>query len=306
MLVIRDLARYRHEGPPPVVTIGNFDGVHLGHQRLLTRLLELAEEHSLCAFVVTFEPHPAHVLAPSRALPLISSYEERLRILERFGIHGVLVIPFDREFAAKDSITFVRRILLEGLGARHVLVGPDTRFGQDRGGDADSLSSLGRQMGFEVTAIAPITVNGHPVSSSAVRKLVLAGDVATAAHLLGRFHRLQGEIVRGRRRGRGMGYPTANLAPSTQLLPADGVYAGRLWRGTASHDAVINVGRRPTFGARERTIEAHLPGFSGDLYGEKAGLDLVARLRDERRFRSQAALAEQIALDLEHAREILR
>ena len=306
MEILRNLRKLRPGPTTPVAAIGNFDGVHLGHQRLLGRLCEAARERGVPSMVITFEPHPVKVLATHRPLPLIMSYADRLALLDRLGVDRTLVIRFTRHFAALTSEDFIREILHGTLRASHALVGPDTRFGRDRGGNFEQILALGEELGFTAERISPVTVDGMNVSSTAIRRLVLEGKVREASRLLGRFHRIPGEVVRGARRGRRIGFPTANLNTPNELVPADGVYAGRLrWRGER-YEAVINIGVKPTFSDKQRTIEAHLLDFQGNLYGEQVGLSFVDRIRSERRFRNADELTSQIRDDVVRGRQLLR
>lgn len=306
MKVVRNLRDHDPAADRPVATIGNFDGIHLGHQRLLARLQTAAQERGTSSMVITFEPHPVKVLAPQRDFPLIQPYAEKLQLMERLGVDTAVVIRFTTGFAATDAETFLREVVADQLRVSHVLVGPDTRFGRDRGGDPEQLRRLGHELGFTQESIPPVREDGRIVSSTAVRALVREGDVGSAGRLLGRFHRLRGVVVRGHRRGRKLGFPTANIQTTDDLLPADGVYVGRMWRDYSSYDSVVNVGVKPTFGDRHRTVEAHVLDFADDLYGEQVTLDLIERVRGERRFRNGKELARQIQDDVEQARRLLR
>lgn len=292
----------------PVVTIGNFDGVHLGHRRLIEQMKEVARTEGGTSVVVTFRPHPGAVLHPEKAAPMICTWEERHELLEATGLDLLLELPFDRAFSELSAERFVEVILVDGLRTRWFVAGPDSRFGNDRAGDAELLSRIGERAGFGVESVTPLLVGGERVSSSRIRRLVAEeGDVATAGALLGRPPRLRGEVVSGDRRGRTLGFPTANLRPSSELIPRRGVYATRahLPDGRA-FDSVTNIGIRPTFGEPGLRIEAHLLDFDGDLYGSAMALDLVERIRDEQKFDGAGALVRQIEADVERGRELLR
>jgi len=307
----QSLPRVAPDAPRSAITVGNFDGLHTGHQRLLLRLCEAAAERQLTASVVTFEPHPQRVIAPNRPLALLTPLADKLLLLDRLGVERTVVLEFTDALRATDSATFVQEILVSRLRVGHMVVGPDTRFGADQGGGLDQLARLGALCDFTAEAVAAIHVDGTAVSSSLIRAHVQEGAVAAAAELLGRPFRLRGDIVRGHQRGRHLGFPTANLAPrrapgEADLVPADGVYAGRLWVGPDAYAAVVNVGRKPTFGpGGPRIIEAHLLDFRGDLYGADAALDFIARLRDEQRFSDAPSLAAQIGTDVAAARRLL-
>lgn len=304
MEIIRDLAALKPH-PWPVVALGNFDGVHMGHQAILGAAIELARGHGGAAFALTFDPSPAKVLAPARAPRLIMTAEDKLELLRVSGLDAVLVIEFTRAFSMVRPREFARDYLIERIGARAVVVGHSVSFGHDRAGNAGVMRALGAEMGFDARVVGPVKVAGMEVSSSRIREVIAAGDLRTAAKLLGRPHFIRGPVVHGRERGRKMGFPTANIQSRTECLPPDGVYATRLLLDDGAYPSITNIGMRPTFAEPERTIEAHVFDFDRDLYGADVRLDLIERIRPERKFESAAALAAQIAADLKHAREIL-
>ena len=294
----------------PAVAIGNFDGVHLGHQRLLDTAVAAARALGGDAVVFTFEPHPATVLAPQKAPPLLTSLPRKLELLARAGISACVLEPFTRELAEMSPEAFLQSILVETLGARHIVVGYDFTYGRDRAGTAASLRAFGAARGIGVDVIEPVEVNGVVVSSTRVRDLVREGDMPGARALLGRDYDLDGTVVRGDGRGARIGMPTANLAVDSQLLPRAGVYAVRvqLLEGADARPvpAVANLGTNPTFVDRtELSLEVHLLDFSGDLYGQRLRVQLVERLRGEQRFSGIDALLQQIRADIERARDIL-
>ncbi len=304
MEIIRDLAALKPH-PWPVVALGNFDGVHMGHQAILGAAIELARGHGGAAFALTFDPSPAKVLAPARAPRLIMTAEDKLELLRVSGLDAVLVIEFTRAFSMVRPREFARDYLIERIGARAVVVGHSVSFGHDRAGNAGVMRALGAEMGFDARVVGPVKVAGMEVSSSRIREVIAAGDLRTAAKLLGRPHFIRGPVVHGRERGRKMGFPTANIQSRTECLPPDGVYATRLLLDDGAYPSITNIGMRPTFAEPERTIEAHVFDFDRDLYGADVRLDLIERIRPERKFESAAALAAQIAADLKRAREIL-
>jgi riboflavin kinase/FMN adenylyltransferase len=304
MEIIRDLNTLaRH--PFPVATLGVFDGVHLGHRAILKATIDRARAAGGTAFALTFDPIPARVLAPDRAPPLILLPDDKLELLRLSGIDGVIVLNFTLELSRVPPREFVRDYLLEKVGAREVVVGHSVSFGHDRAGNAAVMVELGREFGFDTTVVGPVKVGGIEVSSTKVRELIRAGDVRAAAKLLGRYHFLHGEVVRGRERGRTIGFPTANLANETECVPPDGVYATRVILADGAYGSITNIGMRPTFAEEARTIEAHIFDFDRDLYGQRIKLELIERIRPERKFDSAEALRSQIALDLSRAREIL-
>jgi riboflavin kinase/FMN adenylyltransferase len=294
------------EPGPTGVTVGVFDGVHLGHRKVLSQLVDGAKGRGLTPIALTFDPHPLEVLAPERAPRLLTSLEQRLELFAAIGIErtGVLAIG---DVRALDGETFAETILQGRLAAALVVVGSDFRFGRSREGDTTTLRTAGKRLGFEVEVVMPVDdAQGHQISSTRIRALLAEGDVEAASGMLGRLYGLRGRVVIGELRGRRIGYPTANLEIGPNLqLPADGVYAARATVGDTVHQAVVNIGVRPTFGLGTRTVEAHLLSFEGDLYGRTVGLHFVARLREERRFDSVESLVSQIADDVDAARSRL-
>lgn len=290
-----------------VTTIGNFDGLHLGHQALVARTRQLAASFGAQAALLTFEPHPVRVLAPALAPPLIASPRQRLSLFARSGLDLLVEQPFDAAFAALSAESFAE-LLLERAGVRAVVVGQDFTYGRARGGTVATLTAAAARTGARVEAITPVTVDGLLASSSKVREFVLAGNVEAAATLLGRPFSLEGPVVRGDGRGRTIGVPTANVAARNGLLPALGVYAVRVTLPDGSEAAgACNVGINPTFrgeagAAPPVSVEVHLLDRSLDLYGAELELAFVARLRAERRFPSVDALVAQIRADLDAAR----
>ena len=293
--------RYERGSIGPVVTVGNFDGVHLGHRALLDRVRAMADAVGTQGVIVTFDPPPVELLAPERARPRIQTLDDRVDMLVGLGF-DVVVEPFDRAYAAHDARWFADEVVQRRLGASAMLVGWDFKFGRGREGDAAALGAL---LPIPVTSFGPWQQGDIVVSSSAIRKAVLAGDVAAAAVWLGRPHRVVGTVVPGDGRGRTIGFPTANVAARTPLLPAHGVYAVRLIVGEEHLPAVMNHGARPTFGGGTPTFEVHVLDRSLDLYGRDVGVDLIARVRDERKFAGVDALIAQIHEDAAVARSLL-
>ena len=288
------------------VGIGVYDGVHRGHRQVLEMLGRRAEEANLETAVLTFDPHPLAVVAPERAPRMLTGLEHRLELLEGVGVEVVAVLAFDETVREWDADRFVAETLVGALDAGLVVVGADFRFGRDRAGDVGLLAEIGAASGFDVEVV-PLVGGDRPVSSTQIREMIAAGDVAVAARALTRPHEVWGEVVRGEGRGRSIGVPTANLAvPAGLALPAGGVYAvtaGRRW--DEAIPAVANIGTRPTFDGRGMTIEAHLLGFEGDLYGELLRVRFIDRIRDEQRFDGPEELVRQIRQDIEQARQIL-
>ncbi|MGB7447969.1 MAG: bifunctional riboflavin kinase/FAD synthetase [Ornithinimicrobium sp.] len=301
-----------------VVTLGNFDGVHRGHQSLLGAAARLARQRGKRSIAVTFDPHPVAVLHPDRAPEQIIDADYRMALMAHCGLDVTVMLPFTYEFAQLTPEAFVREVLVQALGAAVVLVGEDTRFGVGNSGDIETMRDLGRTHGFEVVThdIAGDQAEGRRLwSSSAVRQALGAGSVHLAAEILGRLHRVSGTVVHGHHRGRELGYPTANLGPDRLgMVPADGVYAGWLERVEKAPDdedrrlpAAISVGTNPTFtDVPERTVEAYvLDRLDLDLYHETVGVDFVCRLRGNSRFDSVDELREQMARDVAVCRSVL-
>jgi riboflavin kinase/FMN adenylyltransferase len=283
-------------GVAAAVAIGNFDGVHVGHREILRRTVESARAAAAKAVLVTFEPHPAEVLAPGGRPRLLQTRRQKHAALAETGVDAVLVLAFDLALAAVPASEFVDR-LRGALPLVSVHVGAGFRFGAGRDGDVALLRRLGERHGFAVDEVPPVERRGARVSSSRIREAVAAGDVALARELLGRPYAVEGTVVRGEGRGGRLEFPTANLEVDNELLPARGVYVTEADVLGASRPSVTNVGVRPTFDGSRVVVESHLLDFTGDLYGERAEVRLLARLRDERRFASAAELAEQIGRD---------
>ena len=289
-----------------VVTIGNFDGVHLGHRVILERVRQRARELGGQAVAVTFNPHPVKVLRPEVNLPLLTTQDQKLKLLSDAGLDAVVVLPFTREFAALPAREFVRRYFGERLRAREVVVGHDYCFGRGREGNIELLREMGTILGFTVQVVWAVEVQGAVVSSSLIRAMLRLGKVTEAGRLLGRSYGVAGRVVQGKGRGaKLLGVPTANIVTPNELLPASGIYAVWVRRGEVILPGVANIGTCPTFNNTELSLEVHLLEFSGDLYGEPLEVQFVARLREEQRFPSIEALAAQIHADIVAARQAL-
>ncbi|OOP64502.1 riboflavin biosynthesis protein RibF [Arthrobacter sp. SRS-W-1-2016] len=308
---------------PSVVTIGNFDGVHRGHQQVLTQLLRTAEQHGARSVVVTFDPHPALVHRPDSAPELLMGLQDKLDALADTGVDAVLVMKYNLTLAAMTPEEFVVNVLLEGLHAAHVVVGHDLRFGVGNSGDVGTMQELGKELGFGVHVVNEFGAEGFPVhddggtdrrcSSTWVREALAEGDVETAAAVLGRPHRMRGEVVHGAARGRALGFPTANLDHgATGYVPADGIYAGWLVDGSGTRwPAAISVGSNPTFDGVSRQVEAHVIDRPEEavedfnLYGQTVVVEFTARLRGMVAYRGPEALVEQMRLDVVQAHDLL-
>jgi riboflavin kinase/FMN adenylyltransferase len=289
-----------------VVTIGVFDGVHRGHQETINHAVKRARDLGVHSVLVTFDPHPSEVVRPGSHPAVLTEPRRKAELIEQLGIDVLCVIPFTVEFSRLSAEAFVHDVLVEHLHTALVVVGENFRFGHRAAGDVALLERLGRTFGFAVEPAPLVTSDGTIFSSTYVRACVDAGDVAAAAAALGRPHRLEGVIVRGDRRGRELGFPTANLLTGPHAaVPADGVYAGWFVRGGSRLPAAISIGSNPTFSGRERRVEAYVLDFDGDLYGERAALDFVARLRDMRTYDTVEPLIAQIHEDVAQTRTAL-
>ncbi|MET0988561.1 MAG: bifunctional riboflavin kinase/FAD synthetase [Steroidobacteraceae bacterium] len=296
--------RPRHRGC--VVTIGNFDGVHRGHQEILRLLATRAREHGVPGAVISFEPLPREYFDPEHAPARLTRFRERFEALERYGAERFVCLRFNRETRDMDGPRFIDEVLARGLGAKHVLIGHDFHFGRDRSGTIDLLRTMGAKAGFTVEEIRPVTDHGERISSTLVRAALASGDLDRARALLGRPYSMSGRVTHGDKLGRKLGFPTANVLPKRLHVPLTGVFAVRVQgAGLIDHPAVVNVGSRPVVGGNQTLIEAHLLDFSRDLYGSLLQVDFIARLRAEEWFPSLDALVEQMRLDEQQAREVL-
>ena len=288
-----------------ILTIGVFDGVHLGHKRLIAELIGRAGRLNLLSGVVTFDPHPQQVLLPRNRLPFLTGLEQRKALLKNEGVKSVIVLPFSRELAQLSAREFIK-LLKDYLSLKELVIGPDFTLGRNREGDVDNLRKLGKAMGFTVTVVPPVTINGETVSSTAIREALAGGDLEKASSLIGRPFSLSGKVVRGEGRGAKLDYPTANLEiEPEQALPAEGVYASWAYIAGRAYKSVTNIGRRPTFGVGKSLVEVYILGYRGDLYGQELKIDIIEKLRGEKQFDSAEALRQQIARDVEQGRAVL-
>jgi riboflavin kinase/FMN adenylyltransferase len=288
----------------PVLALGNFDGLHRGHQKIVERVRRGAAEHGGTPMAMTFDPHPPRVVRPDKAPPLLMTKGQRLEALHRAGVACVAVVRFTHELSQWDPDTFVRAALVEWLRVSEVWVGANFLFGHDRTGNFSLLRTLGQRYGFRADKIDPVRYKDFVVSSTRVRRLVSEGRMDEAGALLGHGYYVDGTVVEGRRRGREIGFPTANLMSENELIPPHGVYATTATIDGIVHAGLTNIGTRPTFGESEQTMETHLLGYSGDLYGRRIRLTFVLRLRDERHFPDVDALRVQIEADQRRAERL--
>lgn len=304
MRIEEELAKVKPQ-KETLLTVGVFDGVHLGHQRLLTHLRNEAQQRDLLTGVVTFKSHPQKVLSPGRKLLWLSNLETRTNLLRSFGIDVIVTLPFTPQLAELTAREFVQ-LLKDYLKMRGLVVGPDFALGKNREGSADQLRLLGQEMGFIVEVVPPVVLDGEVISSSAVRLALAQGDMETVEKLFGRPFSLSGQVVTGDRRGRVLGFPTANLdVEPEQALPSDGVYVTAAHINHESLPSVTNIGVRPTFGDGKHLVETYLLDYEGQLHQQRLRIDLLDKLRDEKHFDTAEELKAQIRKDVEQARAIL-
>ena len=305
MILITDLSKIDKKFSGSIITLGNFDGLHLGHQELIRKIILRAGETGGLSMVVTFRPHPLKILAPEKCPPLISIYEEKIQLLEKLGIDVLVKIPFTLDFSAMEPRDFVKNILVDRLGAKEIFVGYNYRFGKGRKGNILMLRDLGNELGFIVREVEQVSLNGEVISSTRIRQLLINGEVEHAARLLGRPYALCGIVVKGDGRGRGLGFPTANIVSRHSIIPSDGVYAVRLFVRDKYYNGIVNIGMRPTFDAKTMAIEVHIFDFDEDIYGEELTVYFAGKIRDERKFASAEALIDQINADINSTKALL-
>ncbi len=304
MKLLHDLADATFE-KPSAISIGVFDGVHRGHRYLIDRLIDSARDKGFLSGVVTFDVHPDSVLAPEAGIHYLTTLQQRLALLGESRLDFTVVLSFTRQLARTSAEDFILRVI-DRLCMKELWIGPDFALGRDRQGDAAYLGALGKELGFSLVALQPLLHAGKVISSSNIRTLLREGLVSEASELLGRYPTLLGKVVSGARRGKELGFPTANLAVDTRMMiPADGIYAVLVRWGAANHQGVANIGVRPTFaGQRERIVEAHILDFAGHLYGRTLEIDFIRRLRAEQRFESAEALIAQMEKDVARTRRL--
>jgi len=304
MKIFWDVQTVTEQIASPVVTMGNFDGVHAGHQALFRRIHHRAKEIGGTSCVITFDPHPQKVLFPDQELFLLNHLEEKIEIIQAHGIDLLFCLPFTREFAAQDPVKFVKDVLVDILRVREIYIGYDGRFGHGRNGSPEMLAQLGKDYGFHVTILPPVIQDNMVVSSTKIRQFLQDGEVEHAAALLNRPYALDGTVVYGTQRGSQLlGFPTANVDVIHELIPKRGVYVCHVRWKQQTFQAVVNIGINPTFSNSPLTVEAHLLDFDGNLYGEWIQVLFLTRLRDEIAFTSPQALAAQIGADVDSARQ---
>jgi len=307
MNIIYDLNDLKEPLKNPVLTIGNFDGVHKGHLIIFDKVKDRAKAIGGQSAVMTFEPHPIRVVKPGNGPPLITPTKQKLDLISDAGIDVIFCIPFTRQFASISAEDFVRDILVQRLGIKEIVVGYDYTFGFKRQGNISLLQEMGEKLGFKVHVVDPIRLDNALVSSTSIRELVQEGNLSEAKKLLGRDYQICGTVVKGKNRGgRLLGFPTANLKLIDELIPKGGVYAVRAIINGKTYYGVTNIGYNPTFGEEALSIETHLIDFSGDILGETIRVNFIKRLRDEKTYGSVEELAHQIAVDVQEAKELFK
>jgi len=307
MKVIRGLEDIPLEFRDAHITIGNFDGVHLGHIPILKKIIEEAHRENRKALVITFDPHPKKVLHPDISpFYLITTLEEKMQLLDDVGIDGVILIPFNLEFSKISAEAFVNQILWHKLNIRKISVGHDYSFGKNKVGNATFLTNKGKKLGFEVDVFSAVKFGDETISSTRLRYAILNGNVKMAMRLLGRPYNVGGIVIPGKSRGSTLGIPTANMKPDKELIPAEGVYAVIVFLEGNRYQGVLNIGYNPTFSDNERSIEVYILDFSGNIYGERLSVFFIDRIRDEIKFDTPEQLVGQIRKDIDQALVILK
>ena len=305
--IIHDLAELQSPLRKPVLTIGNFDGVHRGHLALFERVKIRARTIGGVSVVMTFQPHPIKIMKPDKAPLLITPTQQKLALIAQAAIHTIFCLPFDATFAAISAENFVQDILVGKIGVKELVVGYDYTFGHNRTGDIELLRGMGKSLGFQVHVVQPVLMGKRVVSSTSIRELIRAGELAEAKKLLGRDYQICGTVVKGKNRGgRLLGFPTANLELVDELTPKEGVYAVKVVIDDRLYNGVTNIGHNPTFGQGPLSIETHILDYSGDLLGQTIRVNFMHRLRAEKTYKGIEELARQIDLDIKVAREHLK
>lgn len=306
MEIIKGIEALNKSYPNTVLTIGNFDGVHLGHQKIFLKVIERAREIKGTSMVMTFEPHPIKVLSPEKDIKLLTPFEEKAKLIENTGIDVLLCIRFDRKFANLLPDEFIKEILVNKINAKEIIVGSNYTFGRGKKGNVDILRGRSKKYGFNVKVVRYVKVKGIIVSSSSIRSFLMKGDVSGVSNLLGRAYSIEGTVIRGKGRGkRLMNIPTANITTPVEISPKEGVYAVKVGLNDHIFDGVANIGKNPTFGNSATSYEVHLLNFSDDILGKKIRIYFIDRIRNERFFPDVSSLEKQIRNDIKRAKEIM-
>lgn len=306
MIIAKNIDELKNFSNGTCVTIGNFDGVHMGHQKLISRTCEKAREKNLSSVVVTFDPHPLRVLVNSKTPPFITITEQKLELIAQHSPSCILTLPFSKEMAALSPEEFIRKYLVQGLSIKELVVGYDYALGKGRAGNYEVLCELGRKYGYKVERLDPVIINDAVVSSTRIRDMVEEGNVWDVRPILGRFYQVRGKVIHGMNRGgKLLGFPTANIRLDDELFPELGVYAIRVEVDGMVHPGVANIGTNPTFGNESISVEAHILDFAKDIYGKTIRVHFIQRIRSERKFSGLDELKARINKDIELAKAIL-
>ena len=301
MQVIKGFEKFQAFSSDSILAIGNFDGIHLGHKKILQLLKEKATKHALPSLILTFSPHPEKILA-EKIVKMIQTLDQRMREIEKFGIDNVLVVPFDEKFSSLSGRDFIQKIVVNTLKAKEVIVGENFRFGRNREGDISLLQQQASRFNFRVYSIPPVVKDGMVVSSSLIRSSLQDGNIEIANDLLGRVYEIEGSVVKGKSRGKALGFPTANIATENEIIPP-GVFITTSWIDSKSFPSLTNVGNRPTFNQKETIIESFIINLNKNLYGKSIRVNFIKKIRDEMKFKTPDDLSQQIKKDLEKAKD---
>jgi riboflavin kinase/FMN adenylyltransferase len=301
MEVIKGFKKFEYFPGGSILAIGNFDGIHLGHQKILQLLEEKAKKYALPSIVLTFSPHPEKILG-TKIVKMIQTLDQRVREIEKFGIEAVLVVPFDEKFSSLSGQDFIKKIVVNTLKAKEVIVGENFRFGKNREGDVSLLRQSASRFNFQVHSIPSVVKDGMAVSSSLIRSSLQEGKIEIANDLLGRSYEIEGSVIKGKSRGKALGFPTANIETENEIIPP-GVFISTAWIDSKSFPSLTNVGNRPTFDQNETIIESFIINLNKYLYGEKIRVNFIKKIRDEMKFKTPDGLAQQIKKDLEKAKD---
>lgn len=304
MEIFRGLEDFLPAAHHSIVAIGNFDGIHLGHQKILKCLQEKAEEHQLFSLVLTFYPHPGKILGKN-GIKMIQTIDQRIKEIEKFDIQAVLIIPFDKQFASLTGQDFIQKIVLKKLKAKAVMVGENFHFGRDREGDIDLLRYLSSKSDFRICSVLSVIIEGDTVSSSLIRSLLQEGEIKKANALLGRPFEIEGKVIKGKSRGKTLGFPTANIETQNEIIPP-GVFITKTRIGTQTLPSMTNVGQQPTFGQLDLNIESFILDFDRNLYGKHLGIHFLKKIRSQMKFRTSDELTRQLKDDLQTTKAYFR
>lgn len=301
MQVVNSFEKFTSLSKNTIITIGNFDGVHLGHQRILQFLVKEAKKNDLFSLVLTFSPHPEKILGKSK-IRMIQTLDQRLEAIKRFGIQFALVTPFNTQLSNLSSRDFIKKILIRTLKAKEVVAGENFHFGKNREGDVSTLCTLGARFGLRVHEIPSVSINGRIVSSSLIRSLLLEGKIEEANTLLGKSYEIKGKVKKGKARGKTLGFPTANIESENEIIPL-GVFISEVQINSKTYPSITNAGYRPTFGKDVMEVESYIINFNKNLYGKEITISLIKKIRDEIKFKKSEDLSSQLAKDLEQAKK---